>query len=96
METPFPGLKVKIESSGQIIQYLDSTGSVKRIVNEEVPVTNYEYELRLNEEKRQILILKKEYVGTVVADMRNMMRYARNPQRIDSKTKKSYNSKLMQ
>lgn len=95
METPFPGLKVKIESSGQIIQYLDSTGNVRRIVNEEVPVSNYEYELRLNEEKRQILILRKEYVGTVVADMRNMMRYANNSQKIDSRTKKSYNSKLM-
>ncbi len=96
METPFPGLKIKIESSGQIIQYLDSTGTVRRIVNEEVPVTNYEYELKLNEEKRKILLLRREYIGAIVADMRNMMSYANNSQKIDNKTKKAYNKKLMQ
>ncbi len=95
MDTPFPGLKVKIESSGQIIQYLDSTGTIKRIVNKEVPVTNLEYESRLNEEKRTISLIKPEYLPVIVSDMKNAMSYAKSSQYIDKKTKSSYNSKLM-
>lgn len=95
MDTPFPGLKVKIESSGQIIQYLNSTGTIVRVVNEEVPITNLEYETRLNEEKRTISVLKPEYVSVAVADMKNAMTYGKSSQFISKKTKSAYNSKLM-
>jgi|LakMenEpi03Aug12_release.lakeMendotaPanAssembly.Ray.scaffolds.fasta_scaffold3314897_1 hypothetical protein len=95
MDTPFPGLKVKIESSGQIIQYLDSTGTIRRIVNKEVPVTNLEYETKINEEKRTISLLKPEYVPVAIADMKNVMSYGKSSQFIDKKTKSAYNSKLM-
>ena len=95
MDTPFPGLKVKIESSGQIIQYLDSTGTIKRVVNKEIPISNLEYETRLNEEKRTISLIKPEYLPVILSDMRNMMTYAKSSQYINKKTKSSYNSKLM-
>ena len=42
------------------------------------PITNYEYEINLNEQKRRILILKPQYLSLVVTDLKNMMKY--NPE----------------
>lgn len=57
-------------------------------------VTNYEYEVQKNEEKRQILILKPEYLGAFIQDMKNIMKYDKSSQTIDNKTKRTYNSKI--
>ena len=56
-------------------------------------VSNYNYEQKLNEEKRRIKILKKEYLPAFITDMRNMMRYGRSSQYIDRTLKVSYNPK---
>jgi len=39
------------------------------------PVTNYEYESKIESEKRQIFILKQEYLNVVMDDMEDMMPY---------------------
>jgi hypothetical protein len=57
-------------------------------------VTNYEYETNLNEKKRQIRILKPEYLSVVITDLRNIMRYDKSSQYLDQNTKKTYNSNL--
>ncbi len=91
MSTPFPGLKVYIDSDGQTLEYLNKSGIIKTVKNQSVPVTNYEYEIRLNEQKRQILLVKPEYVGVLVSDIKNMMTYSESSQYVNPKTKRVYN-----
>lgn len=91
MTTPFPGLKVYIDSDGQTLEYLDRSGIIQTVKNQSVPVTNYEYEVRLNDQKRQILLLKPEYVGVLVSDIKNMMTYSESSQYVNQKTKRVYN-----
>ena len=57
-------------------------------------VTNYEYETDINEKKRQISILKPEYLSVVITDLRNIMRYDISSQYLNQNTKKSYNPNL--
>ena len=57
-------------------------------------VSNYEYETDFNEKKRQIRILKPEYLSVVITDLRNIMRYDKSSQYLDQNTKKTYNSNL--
>jgi len=91
MKFPYPGMKVFIESDSQILEYLDTNGLIKTVKNVVTPVTNYEYEVKENERKRTILVLRPEYIGSVTYDMKNMMKYDRSSQYIDSNTKRVYN-----
>jgi hypothetical protein len=43
--------------------------------NISVPVTNYEYEEKIEDNKRNIYLLKKDYVGIVLNDMEGIMEY---------------------
>lgn len=92
MSTPFPGMNVSFETKSFNLDALDdnqiiSYSSIK-------DVTNYEYELQKNEEKRKILILKPEYLSIFLSDMRNIMTYGKSSQYINDKTKRTYNPKL--
>lgn len=91
MKFPYPGMKVFIESDSQILEYLDTNGLIKTVKNVVTPVTNYEYEVKENERKRTILVLRPEYIGSITYDMKNMMKYDRSSQYIDSNTKRVYN-----
>lgn len=91
MTTPFPGLKVYIDSDGQTLEYLDKDGKILTVKNQSVPITNYEYEIRLNEQKRQILLVKPQYIGVLVSDIKNMMTYSESSQFINKTTKRVYN-----
>lgn len=57
-------------------------------------VTNYEYETDINEKKRQIRILKPQYLSVVITDLRNIMKYDESSQYINQTTKRTYNPKL--
>lgn len=60
-----------------------------------VPVSVYEYEQRLNEEKRFIIIPKKEYISTIIRDLKDMMKYDQDSDDvIDSRMKSTYNPKF--
>ena len=54
-------------------------------------VTNQQYEMDKNEEKRRIKILKSEFVSMFISDMRNSMKYSKSSQYINKSTKESYN-----
>jgi hypothetical protein len=59
------------------------------------PVTNYEYELNLQESKRKIRILKPEYLSLMVSDLRDIMKYDGNSEGyINDQLRKTYNPKL--
>ena len=47
------------------------------------PVTNYEFEINLNEEKRNINILVPGYLSTFVNDLRDVVRYSKSSQYIN-------------
>jgi len=56
-------------------------------------VTNYEYEVRLNEEKRQIFVLKPDYLQQYLNDMRRIMKYDRSSQYINKKVVATENTR---
>ena len=57
-------------------------------------VTNQQYEMDRNEEKRRIKILKSEFVSVFISDLRNAMKYSKSSQYINKSVKESYNPNL--
>jgi len=55
-------------------------------LNPVVGVSNYEYETKLNEEKRKIFVLKEEYLQQFLSDMRQIMTYDDSSEFIDQRT----------
>ena len=92
--TPFPGLTVTIFNETEI-SYLNTTGEVVKVRGQQEGVTNYEYEVELNENTRKILLLKPEYLGVFIGDMKSIMSYDTSSEKIDSRTKRVYNSKIL-
>ena len=54
-------------------------------------ITNQQYEVDKNEEKRRIKILKSEFVSMFISDLRNTMKYSKSSQYINKSVKESYN-----
>jgi len=54
-------------------------------------VTNQQYEVDRNEEKRRIKILKSEFVSMFITDFRNTMKYSKSSQYVNKGLKESYN-----
>jgi hypothetical protein len=90
---PLSGLKVSIFNETEI-SYLNTAGVKIDVRNQQKEVSNYEYEVDLNEDNRKILLLKPEYLGAFISDMKNIMSYAPSSETIDNKTKRVYNSKI--
>jgi hypothetical protein len=58
-------------------------------------ITNYEYEIDLNEKKSLIRVLKPEYLSIVISDLRDIMTYEPDTVGyVNEKLKKTYNPKL--
>ena len=57
------------------------------------PVSNYTYETLANDAKRVIRILKPEFLGALLSDMRSIMKYNTSSQFLDRSTKVTYNPK---
>lgn len=91
MAYPIPGVKIFIESDAQLLEYLDSNGNIVNVVNEAVAISNYDYEVKLNEEKRKILVLRPEFVSVFVSETRNIMKYDKSSQFVDRNTKQAFN-----
>ncbi|OUU63772.1 MAG: hypothetical protein CBD72_05705 [Flavobacteriaceae bacterium TMED212] len=58
-------------------------------------VTNYEYEVEKNDDKRNIFLLKSNYISTIISDMREIMTYTDSSQFIDKRTKKGSNLRIL-
>ena len=54
-------------------------------------ITNQQYEVDKNEEKRRIKILKSEFVSMFITDFRNTMKYSKSSQYVNKGLKESYN-----
>ena len=79
-------------------RYLDSATSTILNTNGNLiskPITNYEYENNLNEEKRTILLLKPEYLSLIVSDLKNIMKYdPESSTYIEDNLKSTFNPKF--
>jgi len=73
-------------------------GSVTYItsdINPVIGVTNYEYEVGKNEDKRQIYVLKSIYLQQFINDMRVVMNYDESSQYVDNKLVRTENTRLI-
>jgi hypothetical protein len=59
------------------------------------PVSNYNYEILKNDQKRTIYALRENYLQTVIDDMREIMIYTDSSQYIDRRTKKGANLRIL-
>lgn len=60
-----------------------------------VPVTNYQVEEKINDEKRNIFVLKQSYLGIVLSDLDKIMRYRKgSPQFLSENLKRADNIRL--
>ena len=80
-----------------------STGSLIKVkfggsnANTIIPVaaiTNYDYENKLNEEKRRIQILKPEFFSVFISDHQNIMKYTESSDYITNGLKGTYNPRV--
>lgn len=63
--------------------------------NISVPITNYEYESKLDDEKRNIYILKNDYLQLVLEDIKDVMTYKKgSTQYVSGSLKKADNIRL--
>ena len=69
----------------------DTTGEINPVIG----VTNYEYEINLNDDKREIYILKNGYLQQFLNDMRVIMHYDRSSQYFDKKLIRTENTRLI-
>jgi len=68
--------------------------NVIRISDPIVGISNYEYEVRKNNDKRSIYVLKPRYLQQVINDTRKAMIYDRSSQYVNDKLIKTENTKV--
>ena len=59
-----------------------------------ISVSNFEYENYLNEEKRNIVILRPEFVRVVEKDLKRIFKYEQSSEFVDQRTIKTYNPRF--
>lgn len=85
------GLKV---SSSYTLTYND--GEIQRTITPINQVTNYEYEVLLNDQKRNIYVLKPAILNEFVSEFKDAIRYTDSTDLIDGETKMTYNPFISQ
>ena len=70
-------------------------GSIYNI-NEVTSVSYFQHEVNKNDAKRNIYLVRPEYVNTVISDMREIMTYTDSSQFINRKLKKGDNLRMLE
>ena len=87
--------KGKVVDSDFVFKYYDTNGIVEvKGTNVRTGVSNYDYEVRLNEEKRSIFVLKPEYLQQFLSDFRDIMLYGESSQTINDNLMKTENTNI--
>ena len=87
--------KGKVVDSDFVFKYFDTNGIVEvKGTNVRTGVSNYDYEVRLNEEKRSIFVLKPEYLQQFLSDFRDIMLYGQSSQTINDNLMKTENTNI--
>ena len=79
------GLKVESDYS---ITFFDERADEMKTVTPTIPVTNYQYEQKVNEDKRNIYLLQPRYVQVVRDDLEDLMTYREGSTQYMSETLK--------
>ena len=87
------GLEVDKDFS---FQYLNFSKQVVKVIPSQVvaEITNYQYEVRLNDEKRRIKVLKSEYLSAFISEHREIMAYDKSSDYISKGLKGTYNPRI--
>ena len=80
----------------QSVSFFDTTTNSQTTVSSMTkPVTNLDYEIQINEDKRNIFLLKATYLGVVLDDMEEMMEYKKgSTQYVNGSLKRADNIRL--
>ena len=102
--TRFFETKETKDSNGRLIlpkgKVVDSNFTIPKpgeptaTLNPVVGISNYEYETRLNDEKRNIFVLREEYLQQFLNDMRELMTYDESSEFIDERTAQTENTNI--
>lgn len=76
------------------IRYIDNKQIVTK--SEILSVSYYDYEVRINDKKRSINIIKSKFIPTILDDMREIMEYGEGSQFISPRLKKTENPRITQ
>ena len=87
--------KGKVVDKDFVFTYYDSGRQSVSGTNIRTGISNFEYETRENNLKRQIQILKLEYLQQFLNDFRDIMVYDKSSQYVDETTATTENSNLM-
>ena len=87
------GLEVDEDFS---FQYLNFSKQIVKVIPSQVvaEITNYQYEVRLNDEKRRIKVLKSEYLSAFISEHREIMTYDKSSDYISKRLKGTYNPRI--
>ena len=69
-------------------------GAPNATINPVVGISNFEYETRINDEKRNIFVLRLEYLQEFVNDFRELMTYKESSEFVDSRTIQTENTNI--
>ena len=69
-------------------EYTVATDNIAR------PVTNYEFEIQTNEDKRDINVLRESYIQTFINDLRDVVRYEQSSNFISGKLARTENTNI--
>ena len=69
-------------------------GTPNATINPVVGISNFEYETRLNDEKRTIFVLRLNYLQEFVNDFRDLMKYKESSEFVDAKTLQTENTNI--
>ena len=69
-------------------------GEPTATLNPVVGISNYEYETRLNDEKRSIFVLREEYLQQFLNDMREIMTYDESSEYINERLAQTENTNI--
>ena len=92
------------DSSGRLIlpkgKVVDSNftipkpGTPTATLNPVVGISNFEYETRLNNKKRNIFVIREEYVQDFLDDIRNIMTYNESSEFVNERTIQTENTNI--
>lgn len=77
------------------VSYFEPDGNIMITVNPVSAITNYEYETKKNDDKRNINLLETRFLQSVINDMKQIMSYGFSSQYVDNNTKKGENLTIL-
>ena len=87
--------KGKVVDSDFEFKYYDTTGVVTvNGTSVRTGISNFDYEVRVNDEKRSIFLLKSDYLQQFLNDFRDIMIYGESSQAIDDNLAKTENTNV--